>query len=164
MLRTYVYERTCVLLKYDPRLIYPLCYDPRLITQRKVFMSQCSILCSKYKCIWLARIANQTPHYLCECVIILFGDAFTGLTGTGVQLRKLTDLRLKPYGPMIYISLTITMNGLLTLCRIKSKTPASSLYPTFYLWVYEIDIYEISFLYFLLLDTWLEFCSNHSIF
>ena len=28
MLRTYVYERTYVLLKYDPRLIYPLCYDP----------------------------------------------------------------------------------------------------------------------------------------
>ena len=28
MLRTYVYERTYVLLKYDPRLKYPLCYDP----------------------------------------------------------------------------------------------------------------------------------------
>ena len=28
MLRTYVYERTYVLLKYDARLKYPLCYDP----------------------------------------------------------------------------------------------------------------------------------------
>ena len=28
MLRTYVYERTYVLLKYDSRLKYPLCYDP----------------------------------------------------------------------------------------------------------------------------------------
>ena len=30
MLRTYVYERTDVLLKYDPRLKYPLCYDPQM--------------------------------------------------------------------------------------------------------------------------------------
>ena len=30
MLRTYVYERTYVLLKYDPRLKYPLCYDPQM--------------------------------------------------------------------------------------------------------------------------------------
>ena len=29
MLRTYVYERTYVLLKYEPRLKYPLCYDPQ---------------------------------------------------------------------------------------------------------------------------------------
>ena len=28
MLRTYVYERTYALLKYDPILKYPLCYDP----------------------------------------------------------------------------------------------------------------------------------------
>ena len=30
MLRTYVYESTYVLLKYDPRLKYSLCYDPQL--------------------------------------------------------------------------------------------------------------------------------------
>ena len=30
MLRTYVYERTYALLKYDPRLKYPLFYDPLL--------------------------------------------------------------------------------------------------------------------------------------
>ena len=29
MLRTYVYERTYALLKYDARLKYPLCYDPQ---------------------------------------------------------------------------------------------------------------------------------------
>ena len=28
MLRTYVYKRTYVLLKYDPSLKLPLCYDP----------------------------------------------------------------------------------------------------------------------------------------
>ena len=32
MLRTYVYERTYVVLKYDRRLKYPLCYDPLYVT------------------------------------------------------------------------------------------------------------------------------------
>ena len=39
-------------------------------------MSQCSILCSKYKCIWLTSIANQTSLYLYEwvsCVNVLYG-------------------------------------------------------------------------------------------
>ena len=36
MLRTYVYERTYVVLKYDRRLKYPLCYDPQ---ENKYFIS-----------------------------------------------------------------------------------------------------------------------------
>ena len=37
MLRTYVYERTYVLLKYDPRLKYPLCYDPQKLPTQSVW-------------------------------------------------------------------------------------------------------------------------------
>ena len=38
MLRTYVYERTYVLLKYDPRLKYPLCYDPQETKEESMVM------------------------------------------------------------------------------------------------------------------------------
>ena len=95
-----------------------------LLQFRKVFViSQCSILCSKYNCIWSARIANQTTHYLYKwvsCVNVLFGDvmivfflAFNRFrySAETADWPKLKTIR-------IYLSLTITMRVLLTPCII----------------------------------------------
>ena len=57
MLRTYVYERTYVLLKYDPRLKYPLCYDPLImklfffffVNLKKCFVTCHCVLCDSLK-------------------------------------------------------------------------------------------------------------------
>ena len=57
MLRTRVYERTYVLLKYDPRLKYPLCYDPQVLQSvvinldRKVTQQEKEIIDLKGKSI-----------------------------------------------------------------------------------------------------------------
>ena len=40
MFWTYVYERTYVLLKYDPRLKYHLCYDPQMFKHIEFFQGQ----------------------------------------------------------------------------------------------------------------------------
>ena len=59
MLRTYVYEYTYVLLKYDPRLKYPLCYDPQIDCELSVM-----ITCVNY---WFFK--NIIFAYLCKQTI-----------------------------------------------------------------------------------------------
>ena len=56
MLRTYVYERTYVLLKYDPRLKYSLCYDPLKTTS--MYYRCVNVTCGKN----LQKLQRSSQH------------------------------------------------------------------------------------------------------